>query len=87
MMKLYLYLCLITSCLIRFIKSIKKSLKELEKDPYKSRPNCNIKILKYTIPKKYRLRIRNHRIIYIIEAKNVKIIDYVKREVGYNRSK
>jgi mRNA-degrading endonuclease RelE of RelBE toxin-antitoxin system len=66
---------------------IKKSLKELEKDPYKSRPNCNIKILKYTTPKKYRLRIRNYRIIYLIDTKNVKIIELLKREIGYSRIK
>ena len=43
---------------------IKKSLIEIEKDPYSSRPNCNIKILKNTTPKKYRLRVKNYRIIY-----------------------
>ena len=66
---------------------IKKSLIEIEKDPYSSRPNCNIKILKNTTPKKYRLRVKNYRIIYIIETKNFKIIDLLKREIGYSRLK
>ena len=64
---------------------IRKSLKELENDPYTSRPNCDIKSLIDTRPKKYRLRVGNYRIIYIIENKDVKIIDLIKREVGYSR--
>ncbi len=63
----------------------KKTLVELEKDPYTSRTNCDIKILKDTKPKKYRLRISNYRIIYIIRDKEVKIIDLLKRETGYSR--
>ncbi|KYK29535.1 hypothetical protein AYK20_05170 [Thermoplasmatales archaeon SG8-52-1] len=66
---------------------IKKSLKELEKDLYKSRSNCKIKILKDTTPKKYRLKVKNCRIIYMIDTKNVKIIDLLKREIGYSRIK
>ena len=64
--------------------SIKKALAELEKDPYTSRPKCDIKLLKYTQPKKYRLRLGNYRVIYIIENEEVKVIDLLKREVGYN---
>ena len=64
---------------------IRINLKELEKDPYSSRPKCDIKLLKDTQPKKYRLRISDYRIIYIIEQKDVKVIDLLKREVGYNR--
>jgi mRNA-degrading endonuclease RelE of RelBE toxin-antitoxin system len=65
--------------------SMKESLKELENDPYNSRPNCDIKLLKDTKPKKYRLRMNNYRIIYSIENKDIKVIDLLKREVGYNR--
>ena len=64
---------------------IKKTLKDLEKDPFKSRPNCDIKFLKDTKPKKYRMRIGDYRIIYIVENKDVKIIDILKREIGYSR--
>ena len=65
--------------------SIRKTLKELEKNPYKSRSKCDKKLLKETKPKKYRLRISNYRIIYIVIQKEVKIIDLFKREAGYNR--
>jgi len=61
--------------------SIKKTLKELEKDPFLSRPKCDIKLLKDTQPKKYRLRIGEYRIIYVIESEKVKIIDLLKREI------
>ena len=68
-----------------FQNQIKKSLKELQNDPYTSRTNCDIKSLKDTRPKKYRLRVGNYRVIYIIENKEVKVIDLIKREVGYGR--
>ena len=65
--------------------SIRKTLKELKKDPFLSRPKCDIKLLKDTQPKKYRLRIGEYRIIYVIESEKVKIIDLLKREIGYSR--
>ena len=68
-------------------KSIRKSLEELQNDPYTSRANCDIKDLKETKPKKYRLRVGNHRIIYVVNKKEVKIIDLLRRETGYSRIK
>ena len=68
-----------------FQNQIRKSLKELQHDPYTSRSNCDVKSLTYTHPKKYRLRVGNYRAIYIIENKEVKVIDLIKREVGYGR--
>ena len=68
-----------------FQNQIRKSLKELEYDPYMSRPNCDIKSLTDTRPKKYRLRVGNFRVIYLVENKEVKVVDLIKREVGYGR--
>jgi len=68
-----------------FQKIIRNSLKELQFDPYISRPNCDIKSLKDTKPKKYRIRVGDYRIIYLIEKKNIKIIDLIKRGKGYSR--
>ena len=65
--------------------SIRTTLQELEQDPVNSRTNCDIKLLKDTKPKKYRLRIGDYRVIYFIEYDKVKIIDLLKREVGYGR--
>ncbi|MBN1859826.1 MAG: type II toxin-antitoxin system RelE/ParE family toxin [Candidatus Thermoplasmatota archaeon] len=64
---------------------IRNTLHELQIDPYTHRPKCDIKELKSTKPKKHRLRIGDYRVIYCIENKTVKIIDLIKREVGYNK--
>lgn len=64
---------------------IRKALKELQIDPYTSRANCDIKLLKDTKPKKHRLRVGDYRIVYYVEKNDVKIIDFIKREVGYSR--
>lgn len=66
-------------------KHIRSSLKELQNDPYTSRSHCDIKVLKNTKPKKYRLRVGNYRIIYTIEKNEVKVVYLIKREVGYER--
>ena len=64
---------------------IRNALNELQEDPYTSRPKCDVKELKDTHPKKHRLRIGEYRVIYFIEKNNVKIIDLIKREIGYGR--
>jgi len=65
--------------------SIRESVKELEKNPYISRSKCDIKLLKDTRPKKYRLRISDYRVIYIIEKTEIKVIDLIIRERGYSK--
>jgi len=65
--------------------SIRIKLKELEEDPFNSRVNCDIKLLKDTKPKKYRLRVGEYRVIYFVERDKVRIIDLLKRESGYSR--
>lgn len=64
---------------------IKKSLVELKENPFTFRSKCDIKLLKDTHPKKYRLRVGDYRIIYIIIKKEVRVIDLLKRELGYGR--
>jgi mRNA-degrading endonuclease RelE of RelBE toxin-antitoxin system len=64
---------------------IKGSLAELKENPITSRPKCDIKLLKDTHPKKYRLRVGDYRIIYIIIKQEVRVIDVLKRELGYGR--
>jgi len=68
-----------------FQNQIRKSLEELQNDPYTSRPKCDVKSLTDTYPKKYRLRVGNYRIIYLVANKKVKVVDLIKREVGYSR--
>jgi mRNA-degrading endonuclease RelE of RelBE toxin-antitoxin system len=64
---------------------IRTALNELQKDPYTSRSTCDVKPLKDTKPKKYRLRIGDFRIIYIVEQQKIMILDLIKRGTGYNR--
>jgi len=64
---------------------IRKHLRELKEYPVTSRPHCNIKVLHYTDPRKYRLRIGEYRIIYLIDKKKVNVVELIKREVGYGR--
>ena len=68
-----------------FQNKVRKSLAELQNDPYTSRSACDVKALKDTHPKKYRLRVGDYRVIYIVEQKEVKVIDLLKRETGYSR--
>jgi len=62
---------------------IRNALHELQEDPYTSRPKWDVKELKDTHPKKHRLRIGEYRVIYLVEKNTVKIIDLIKREIGY----
>ena len=68
-----------------FQNKIRASLKDLQKDPYHSRPNCDVKPLIDTKPRKHRLRIGDFRIIYMVEKEQIFIIDLIKRGIGYNR--
>ena len=55
-------------------ENIKNSIKELEENPFSSRPKADIKKLKGSKnPELYRLRIGNHRVIYCIIEKEVKV--------------
>jgi len=62
---------------------IREGLQVLKKDPFKARPSADIKPLKDTNPRKYRLRVGNYRIIYCVESDAVKVIELFKRERGY----
>ncbi len=66
-------------------KRIRAGLKELEKDPIKARPNADISPLSGTKPQKPRLRVGEYRIIYLIEKKNVRVIEVFKRGRGYRK--
>ena len=62
---------------------IRSGLKELENDPFKPRPNADIKALRDTRPQKYRLRIADYRIVYIVDSDVVKVIEIFSRGRGY----
>ena len=62
---------------------IRSGLKELEKDPFRPRPNADIKSLRDTKPQKYRLRIADYRIVYSVDSDVVKVIEIFSRGRGY----
>ena len=54
---------------------IKKSLKEVAKDPFTSRSGCDIKQLHGKKRDFYRLRVGDYRVVYAITGKDVKVIE------------
>lgn len=62
---------------------IRNALKELEINPNQPRSGADIILLKSTNPQKYRLRVGDHRIIYMIEENTVYVIEVFKRSRGY----
>jgi mRNA-degrading endonuclease RelE of RelBE toxin-antitoxin system len=65
-------------------KRILQGLPSLAKDPFTSRSGADIKLLQQTLPKKYRLRIGELRIIYSIRDKKIQIIEVFRRGQGYS---
>ena len=62
---------------------IKNALKELETNPIQPRSGADIKSLKKTVPPKYRLRVGEYRIIYMVKDDVVHVIEVFKRGKGY----
>lgn len=65
-------------------KHVKRTLSELEEDPYRSRPKADIKRLKGTSRYYYRMRIGNYRAIYVIEGYAVKVAKILPRSKAYD---
>jgi len=58
------------------------TLKKLSEDPYKPRSGCDIKKMTGREPF-YRLRVGNHRFLYVIKEQEVLVEEAFKREKGY----
>ena len=65
-------------------EGIKSALKELEINPNQPRSGADIKPLKKTRPQKYRMRVGEYRIIYLIEGGTVHVIEVFRRGRGYS---
>ena len=65
-------------------KRIRNGLPVLAEDPFTPRSGADIKPLQQTVPKKYRLRIGDFRIIYTMQGDNVMIIEIFRRGKGYS---
>lgn len=62
---------------------IRNTLERLAKDPFTSRTHADIKVLRDTDPKKYRLRIGRFRVVYAVAENDVRVIELFSRERGY----
>lgn len=59
-------------------------LKEcLKENPFRRRAKCDIKALKGQSKNAYRLRVGDHRFKYVVEDKEVKVVEAFNRERGY----
>ena len=63
---------------------VRHGLPVLQEDPFTPRSGADIKLIQQTVPKKYRLRIGEFRIIYSIETDKVLIIEVFRRGQGYS---
>jgi len=59
------------------------SLKRLEEDPITSRPGCDIKKLHGKRGPIYRLRVGEHRLIYLLSGQEALVQDAFRRGRGY----
>ena len=65
-------------------KRIRQGLPVLAEDPFTPIFGADIKSLQQTVPKKYRLRIGEVRIIYSIRDEKILIIEVFRRGQGYS---
>ena len=71
------------------VKNIRRHLKELEKDPFRPRPACDIDIVGGSgRPPLYRLRMGEFRAMYFVEEQAVYITDLFpkKRDSVYGEN-
>ena len=68
-------------------KRVITALAELEDNPFEPRSGANINELKNTKPQKYRIRIGDYRIVYLvlIDKNIVKVIEIFQRGRGYRK--
>jgi len=58
------------------VNNIKKRLKELERDPFRPRPACDIDVVGGSgRPPMYRLRIGEFRVVYFVDEKKVYVTE------------
>lgn len=62
---------------------IRNALEQLAEDPFTPRTHADIKALKDTEPKKYRLRIGQFRVVYAVFENEIRVIELFSRKRGY----
>ena len=64
-------------------RRVVKALLVLGEDPLRPRPGADIKKLEGTDPPKYRLRVGDWRAVFLVESREVRIIEVFRRGRGY----
>lgn len=67
----------------RIQERIRTAIAALEDDPFRPRPHADIKPLTATDPVKYRLRIGEFRIVFVVIGSEVRVIEVFRRGKGY----
>ena len=63
---------------------IRKKLRVLEEDPLRARPGADIRLLwAYDEPQLYRLRVGDHRTLYFVMEKEVRVTEVLHRSQAY----
>ncbi len=62
---------------------VKRALRELEEDPFRSRPRADIKKLRGPAREYHRLRVGDHRAIYVVEGRRVLVARILPRSKAY----
>jgi mRNA interferase RelE/StbE len=62
---------------------VRKALKCLEEDPIRPRSGADIKSLEGTNPQKYRIRVGDYRIVYVVQGQTVKVLEIFIRGRDY----
>jgi mRNA-degrading endonuclease RelE of RelBE toxin-antitoxin system len=64
-------------------KRARRALKCLEEDPFQPRSGADIKSLEGTNPQKYRIRIGDYRLVYVVDGPTVKVLEIFIRGRDY----
>jgi mRNA-degrading endonuclease RelE of RelBE toxin-antitoxin system len=65
------------------VDRIKRALSKLAEDPYRPRPKVDIKRLKGPKRDYFRLRIGDHRAIYVVDGRHVLVAKILPRSKAY----
>jgi mRNA interferase RelE/StbE len=63
---------------------VRKALRELEDDPFRSRPRADIRRLRGPSRDYLRLRVGDHRAIFAVEGRRVLVVKVLPRSRAYD---
>lgn len=64
-------------------RRVVRGLEALGEDPFTPRSGCDVKKLEAGDPPKWRLRVGEWRAVYVVEPREVRVIEIFRRGRGY----